>query len=470
MNALKRWVFTHAAARCYADSAVADAPVKSEVVDADSGLPKEEPAADPAPTSDRTLPFGTLDDTYFSRNMGSKDVNPDGRLLRPDVRNQVSDDELDDVIKAMGDAAFMTAKEIAAYENAKPADKADGDTVDNPAPTDKKPVDKKPAEKDDEDVSKFFTEIGIKREEFDAMPEPVRKRLVEMHEKKPTSDIPETYKKEHDENKKLIENFRRDPVIRARIEEVTTGKRYVAYDLPKVAESEISQSLVTELSLEASDVSKITAEVNRLLAVKAKDAVKSERSVADRESSLEAARKDAWGVVCEIGKIDKRLEVTDPVGMYDNPPDADTEVGRLIDFVAKARLSLDQVKTLGPKKLYALYAAEKGWDVQRDKNIETTVRKSLWDKISNPKKATMRSIPQGKPPVGTDPVIPGSTLDEDGLVKELLSGKSQSLERLVEIHSSNPAMLERLKGIQIKARQQYLERRQKRNLSSGEDE
>jgi hypothetical protein len=114
-------------------------------------------------------------------------------------------------------------------------------------------------------------------------------------------------------------------------------------------------------------------------------------------------------------------------------------------------MSLDQITKLGPRKLYALYAEERGWSQERDKKIAETTKKSLLDRLTNPPAAKMKTLPQGRRPPTSESDDVRTEAGQEGLIRELLAGKTATLERLLDQHSGNPEMLSVIKEIQGRA-------------------
>jgi hypothetical protein len=418
------------------------------------------------------LPFGELPEAYFERQMGSKAVNPTGRPLRPTVMHGVAGgDELDGVIRIMGDDAYMTPKEIAAYEKAnvktvkpKESEKSSDEHAD---PNDEKPVDEKPeagggknpdekpkddkAKQDDvdPDVAKFYETTGLTSEAFAALPKPAQERIAKIVETSTTAT--ESQNEEHEKTTRLLNAMNSDPVIRARLEEKRTGKSYVANDMPRVNPTDLDTKLIEGLGLSDSERGLLAGEVNRLLLKHAREAVKVERSVADAAAKSEALQREGWGVILKLGEIDKRLAVENPDETFKKGFAPGSEMEKFGKFLIDSGIGLPTVINWGPRQLYAAYAESRGWAKERDTKIAEGATKTLLERLQNPPTAKMKTMPRGKRPPTSESDDFRTEAGQEGLITELVAGKTTTLERLLERHRGDPEMLATIAAIQEKA-------------------
>lgn len=411
-----------------------------------SAAPASAPAASSAPETSLSVAMssGEAPAALVTQYLGSKELNPNGLPLRFDVSG-MSESEVDDLIKIANtaDEIFLTEDEIAAQKKDQPADEKKPD-----ATKEEKKVDEaKPVATADEDkeVKALLDHAGLTQEEFTKLSEKSQQKLAEQFVAfNQINEKAATIEQEHTQLKTDVDMIYKDPVIAARIEEINTGKNFVAAEdrLPDVNDEEITK---IDKMLSEGQTKEAKEMINTLVKQRAQAAVKIERAVADRQAYIQRAKEDAEGVFKEIGALDPRLSIKEQNWKKLNPNHPEwQEFGKgpadLLKFCTEKKITLEQIKLMGSKKLYAAYAAEKGWDAQRDKNIYKSGAKSLVEKI---KEASLkaRSVDHGKQSV--NPVSSQSTtaIDRQSLIDELTTGDTKNYDRLLDMYDGNREMI-----------------------------
>jgi hypothetical protein len=98
-------------------------------------------------------------------------------------------------------------------------------------------------------------------------------------------------------------------------------------------------------------------------------------------------------------------------------------------------VTLEQVQAFGPKKLYAMYAADKGWDKERDKKISEKAKKTLLDKLRNPEKA--RTLDAGQPSIEPSTNDTSLGFSKDALIDDISQGNLANWEKALEANDGN---------------------------------
>lgn len=467
VSKIRQWLYAAAFVAC-----MAEGDGEPDDGGSDGGDSGDGDGNDPAP-----LPYGELPDTYWESNFGSDEVNPDHRPLRPEALEGInSDAELDELILAMGDEIYMTDEDLAAYGRA--AQKKDEGNEDEEDDKDKDGKDKDGnSDDDDADVKQFVEASGLTVEQFQKLPEKTQEMLTDRHlaaqgqgGEEGAQQIADVQKKLTDATA-LLEAYRKDPTIRARIEEIETGGRHVARELPKFAGLDFEE-LKTDLDLSDDELAKVAAVVNQRVLLKAKEVLDHERGAWSRDQEQQQQKREAWSVITSVSEVtgDKRLAFPDTIKdaiPKETDIDPNSDAGRFVKWIRESDLTLPAIKKLGAKGLYAAYADATGWARERDETIARNERKSLLEKLRNPETARMTSMPQGKrPATPSSSTDLGEGLSEDALMEEVASGNLENLNRLCEIHQANPDMLERLSRIGDEGNRRRFER--ERRVDTGE--
>jgi hypothetical protein len=213
----------------------------------------------------------------------------------------------------------------------------------------------------------------------------------------------------------------------------------VATQIPKFSTAEIDQ--IEEL-LAGGKKAEALEMINKQLQLRAQDAIRHERAVVDKQVFRKTAEAQARDVIKEIGKIDPRLalESDDWDDIIAKPSHKlhakyNETIGDLLKFCASSGITLEQIKTFGPKKVYALYATEKGWDKERDRKIAETEKKSLLDKLRKP--STARTLNAGKTFVESPEGDASQGFSRDQLIDNISKGNLTEWERLLEHYSGD---------------------------------
>jgi hypothetical protein len=238
---------------------------------------------------------------------GSKKVNPDQRPLKNFVRDGMNPKQIDALISEAGSEIFLSAEQIAEIE--KKNAEVPKDEKETPSEKSKEKEtdvsDKK--DEDDPEVKEFFEKTGLNEKDFSALPTAAQESLA-----KAFSTMTESSGKHSELEKKYNQLFadvtesNKDAVIAARLEEISTGKAYVATQLPKFTQTEISE--LDTLLTDGNSTGAIEY-LNKWVAAKAQDAIKHERSVIDKQVFRKTAEAKARDIFIEVGKLDPRLAI-----------------------------------------------------------------------------------------------------------------------------------------------------------------
>ena len=255
----------------------------------------------------------------------------------------------------------------------------------------------------------------------------------------------------------------KDPVIAARLEEKATGRAYVATQLPKFTAAEVSK--IENLLVEGKTDEAVNF-LNKELEKRTQDAVKHERSVSDKQQFRVNAETKAREVFKEVGKLDPRvaIDTDDWDSIIKNPQHEHFKKfqegpGDLIKFCIKNGITLEQVKEFGAKKIYALYSSEKGWDKERDKKIADSSKKTLLDKLRDPKKA--RTLDAGKPSVEPQGKDSSLGFSRDALIDDISQGNMENWERQLEAADGNVKTIAILGEVRRLGEQKFREKHSK---------
>ncbi len=383
--------------------------------------------------------------------VGSKDVNPDQRPLKKFDRSAFrSKEEIDRFVSEAGKELIMTDEEIAAARKAEKEKKAadgkkdkESEGKDGTGDKEKKATDRdekgkfkkgdKDEEKpiDDEASLEFFKTTGIDEKEFSALPEKIQEKLVEGYSKGfETTGKNSELETKHGELKSQLDNLVKDSVIAARLEEIASGKNFVARDLPVPTGEEI-ESLMEA----AADKAGFQKALVEFMASKAADVISVERSVIESKARREKMESDAMAVISEMAQKEKRIGITESDLSKINKEHAEYEAWKgekgLFNFFKKHKLSLVQIKEMGTEKLLAILAKDRGWDKERDQKVFQQGAKALLQKIRDAA-SKARTIDMGKKSAqpGADKNSRG--YDRTSLVSEIAAGTSKNWERLME--------------------------------------
>jgi hypothetical protein len=250
-----------------------------------------------------------------------------------------------------------------------------------------------------------------------------------------------------------------DPVVAARMEELATGKAFIAAKINPITEADlipVDKLLALDKKSEAADM------LNKILQERAQDAIKHERAVLDRKVADTRMRVDAHTVLQKLGEIDPRLTVKDSDYARIVPGHKDFKVmNDIIEFCKKHDITVKQIKEFGPEKMYNLIATDKGWSKERETSIYQQGKQSLLDKLKNPTK--VRALEPGK---RTAPIAKTgkeqSAMTQEALVDEIADGNFTNWERQLEAADGNPRRIAELEKIRQQGSQKYQENRQGR--------
>ena len=389
---------------------------------------------------------------------GSKTVNPDQRPLKNFVREGMSTKQIDAMIAEAGEEIYLSKEAIVDAEKKnedgdKPG-KKDGEA---------KPDDKKGDETDPE-VKEFYEKTGLSEKEFTALPEKIQETLT-----KAFSSVSEGSTKYADMEKQMtqlktdLSEVSKDPVIAARLEEKATGRAYVATQLPKFTAAEVAK--IENLLVDGKTDEAVNF-LNKELEKRTQDAVKHERSVSDKQQFRANAETKAQDVFKAIGKMDSRVAIDEDdwnsITSNRNHPKYKAfqdGPGDLIKYCIDRHISLETVTKSGAKEIYAQYAAFKGWDKERDKKIADSSKKTLLDKLRDPKKA--RTLDAGKPSVEPQGKDSSLGFSRDALIDDISQGNMENWERQLEAADGNVKTIAILGEVRRLGEQKFREKHSK---------
>jgi hypothetical protein len=403
------------------------------VVDTQSGEASgnEEDGAD-ADSKEEQAPKPSELDTY----LGSKNVNPDQRPLKNFDRKAFSSkEEMDRFIEEAGAELIMSDEDIAAMSKAKKDAEAKKKPEEKETERDEsgkfKKKDASEEVTDEEAIKGFYEKLAITEEEFIALPEKVQELLAESHTKeddvsKKVTEVEGRYQ----ELNTTVDTLKKDPVIAARLEELATGKQYIARELSQPSRDEISSLMEA-----ATDEASFKQALAEFMVAKAEEVITVERSVIEKHAAKEKLENEAMAVVQEMIKTEKRIGITetDLKNIDDKHKEYDAWKGEkgLLKFFQKHRISLAQIKDIGAEKLLLLLAKDKGWDKERDSKIYQQGAKSLIAKIREAKDKA-RSIDMGKKSGLPNSDKSTGGYNRESLVADIASGTLTQWEKLLE--------------------------------------
>lgn len=416
---------------------------------ADAQPAKKEAAAAPAK--------GESEPPYY----GSLELNPDQRPLKIDIRGK-SKAEIDEILSVADPDIFMSKDEAVAF---KKAQAEAGKKKDGTAGDKKKVADgeKKPEGKDtppdpnakviDEETAtkEFFEKTKLDQETFASLPEATQEALVDLvcGATPGQSEQLTKLEQEHQSFKRDTEVILNDPVIAARMEELQTGKNFVARDLPPVTDAEVNQ--IDDL-LTKDKTAEARLLITKMIQDRAAAAVARERTVGDQRAAEKEMRQGVWKVFQDIGKLDPRFDLKETDGekvKVGHKEWAKFEQGGVFadlkEYLRNRGLGMQSIVNAGAKEIYAAYAAYKGWDKAKEGKLVEFGRKEYLKALRNPKVAA-RTLPPGK--ADRQPGAPNAELgfDRKTLIDSLVKGNGTTPEyqRLLAANDGNDAALEQI--------------------------
>ena len=400
---------------CYADG---EGGEELPMDDSGNDLPEDVSVEEPAPELVEETP-----NIKGSDYVGSKDVNPDQRPLKGvDLSDFGSKEELDRFIEEYGPEIFATDEEIAEL------DKDDSEEVD---PEEGPPKEDKEESTDPEvedEAQAFLKEVNLTKEEFNALPEKVQEHLADSYAEssEEVGKVAEIEKK-YTDLKTSVDLLEKDPLILARIEELSSGRQYTAKDLPAPTKEELDTLM--DASLDENDFKEA---LMGWVSSKAQELIKVERSVAEHKANVKRVEEDATKVVQEMIEKEKRIGITDkdPDKLFNH--EAWKGEDGLQKFFQKHQLTLVQIKEMGADKLLRLLSVDKGWDKERDKAISKSTKETLLKNLREAK-SKARTIDMGKKSPVSRSARAADGYDRDTLVTELAQGTSTKWDELLEV-------------------------------------
>ena len=399
----------------------------------------------------------------LSTYMGSKDLNPEGRTLKTFNRNDfTSKEDMDDFLRAMkegGEDIFLPTEQQKPQKRGPGRPKADDKTLQKKEPKDgvqgtgEKDADGKKggsadanadgkkggsgeegsSPEEEVDTEKFLEDIGVTLEEFQALPEKVQEKLAAAAEASPTSAVEEKLRKVETDHLALVNDvvrLKNDPVVAARLEEINSGKLYVAKDIPPITPKE-AENLLTL----AGDPAEFIQGLNELIAAKAQDVLKIERGVLERNTQRVEREKKAAGTLAEVIAKDKRFSINekDVIKLSDeNHPEHDKffGAGSLMEMIRRKKYSPAQIIEKGPQEILDEYAKIRGWDKEDTAKIVKTEKQSLLNKLRQAPKIA-RMLDAGKKAAPVKSLDNGGALDRQTLISNIASGKTSEWSKLI---------------------------------------
>ena len=377
---------------------------------------------------------------------GGKERNPDNRPLKYFTENMKkwTEAQINNYIDEYGKEAFMSDDELAEKAiQEKSNDKTDKTKDASEKDKDKNTSDESTKTDEEKEVDSFTEQTGISQEDFNKLPETTQEKIVGLIEQ---IGVAAEAQKKYDALQLDVITLNEDPIISARLEELSTGKKYVASVLPEATDADIG-SLSDLVAL--GDTAEIKKALNKMIADRATAAVSNERSVHDAKVERKLAEEAVSKTLTKVAATDKRMAVEydgNWASIPKNHPDYQ-KVKELLDFCASRYASMKTISSMKPKEIYAAFAASKGWDVERDKNMQSTITKNLLNNLRNPK--TAKTLGTGKTKVSAVP-SDGNTpfgISNEALVESIAKGDYTAYNKQLDMSDGNPDRLAELRRI-----------------------
>jgi len=381
------------------DTTIESAPVV-EVAPSSSApvVSVEEPAV---------LPAQTTTETAF---VGSEDLNPSKRPLNIDVTGW-EEGAINSYIRENGEEAFAAAAE--------PAPEA-------PKPVDKKEDEKETTPEDEIDLGTMLKDIGVTAEELSAYPEKIQEMIVDSLVGVEAPDKSSEIQRSLTQAESKIQELYQDPVIAARLEELSTGRPVVA-NVTSIATDEFITAFDTLVTAGKDE------EARQLMRTEVAKAVAVERAVNDRKELHAKYEADLNQLFTSVAGLDPRLGLkeTDLRKLNTSHPEYKKYTEGLkgvIDWVRDVKKwDYATIKGLGPNALYAAYSQDKGWDKERDQKIAKQAATKLMAKIKEAAKSN--SAPdRGMRSVSPMQVNSPAGFDREALIDSLVKGQGGSAD------------------------------------------
>jgi hypothetical protein len=380
--------------------------------------------------------------------LGSKKVNPEQRPLKAFARDGMSKAAIDALIREGGKEIFLTSeeiKEIAKKEAEEKAKKGETDKKEKGEDSETAVDDKK--EVKEKNPKDFYEETGLDEESFNALSEKTQEKIVSLFEKGGTTD--KAYKELEEKHISLQNDTKQistDSVISARLEEIRTGRAYVATEIASLTNKEYEK--IDELVL-AGDKEGALKLINDYIKKVTPAAVAHERGVIERQVQKEKLMNSSHEKFLEIAKISKgKIELSEKdhtkiVGSHKEVK----ALNEMLDFFTKKKgYTLDQIANKHTaSELYSLYAISRGWDKERDKNIANNSVKSLLDKLRNPTKVT--TLDPGERSTTAVSAKAQMAASEQQMIDEVANGNFKNLDAAIAAAEGRPSRLATLSRI-----------------------
>lgn len=355
---------------------------------------------------------------------GSEAVNPKQRPIKKvDYDMFPTKKAIDKLIRESGEDMFIPEDAIKKDEE---KDKKDDN---NPEEKIDKKDDKKIKIEFDEDD--FYKESGFDKETFSSLPEATREKIVDNFTKKEDNEslekIAESSNKINELNG-IISEMSKDPTIAARLEEIKTGRKYVATDMPMASRQDI-ETLIEA----AEDPKEFEIALNEYISKIAKESISVERSVSEYNAKVEKLNNEALGVIQEMIKREPRIGIkeTDLSKIDKNHPEWNILYGEggIFDIFKKMHYNLKQIVAKGPDRLLREISDEKGWTQETMKKIKNSGVNEFLEKVKKAAKEARTIKVDGK---STSSGATGSSgYDRKSLISDISSGKTEQWERLM---------------------------------------
>jgi hypothetical protein len=388
--------------------------------------------------------------------IGNEYVNPQRRPLKNFDRSDLTKQDIDEMLAVSGEEMFMPPDKVDVKEEKEEKPEAkDENTEQKPEKTDKK-TEKEPEKPVEFDEEEFFQHFDTSQEEFAALPEKLQEKMYDNFNSVKNVDVSsnEQYlelKNQLEEQQNNIKEFMDDPYVAARLEEIQTGKDYIARELPGATPEEINVLKAAETEAD------FNKQINKMLETRAQQAIANERTAANRRSYQEKSMIKASKIFSEVAKIDTRLSGDIKTENWNDikpghPDYKEYTKGpkKIVDYCVSKGIKLEAIAKLSPKELYAAIAAHEGWDKIRDKNIEKTVRSQFLAKIRKGYKQA-KEVGTGRRSSAPMSGKVQTGVSRESLVEQLVSGDSRGFDKLLVAADGNPERLSWLEGIQQEA-------------------
>ena len=413
--------------RCYDEPEVSEVPpTPEESVNPEEGV-KDDPGGEETPPAEDS---GDGSDKPY---LGSKELNPDQKPLALYTEG-MTPEEVDALIEEAGEEAFVKDAPDANKEEGKKGEDEEEDGDKGGEEDKDKSDDETPPEGEggkELSAEDFLKSTGLTKEQFNQLPEAAQEKLVGMYEGSDSgSEEVQKLREEYDSYKSDTDIILKDPVIQARLKDMEEGTNYTAQDLPTVTKNELDK--LDEL-LSDNNAKEAQAYINKIIHDRAKDAIARERSVAEQAAEQARLEDEVSGLFHKLQDIDPRFKLEEKNIRNITPGHKEWSkfengvFSELKDYIKRRGWNLQNLSKMTDRELYSAFAADKGWDREREAKIHRAGMKDILKELRNPKKVARDLEPAKRSgPAGSEDT--GVVADRQTILDSLVKGNGSSAE------------------------------------------